>query len=678
MAQSYNRRINLFINIDGKEVQNNVKSIRGEMSKLINEQNKMTIGSQEYNTATQKIKYLNGILAQHRTGLKEVETPMQKLIGTAKNLLPAFGFAALGGLAQQAFSKIISATDTLGTKWDIFMGGVTGATNELWRTIATGDWSNLTTNMGEAIRVGREYEKMLDSIEEKTRSLRVQEAESRSEELRLEDMLRNKTLSKAERIKAGQARIALDENLSKQRVKVAQNAFDAEMAVTMQQTRLSKERLMEVVKDMDSETKAKAQAYNEQLEILESAKKKNDQVQAGLSRGGVTTNPFADQMNKAKAVLDSYPDSVKQYAEALRGVGSTTDAQLNKMVSAYEGLLTAQNSAMENTRRVRTQVNTLLADEKRTETETKTDVNAPHIDPFVTESDNPLEYEEWMKRMVDADTLAFAEKKRSQEEWTAFLDKKVQEQIDIKNRELEHDKEIAAAQQELKAVRIDAIGQIAGALSDMFEQGSAAQIAFLAIEKAAAIAQIIFQTGIANAKAVAASPLTFGQPWVSINTISAGASIAGIVAQTIGQVTLKKKEPKGYETGGFTNGDRIYRAGEEGKEWIAPNWMLQNPITASIINGLEDWRNNPVTVSPGAIQASRAFAETRSYSNRSSSAPASASFSATNTIDSDFKEALSENTKAINKLMKWKPTIYTELVKKDFDTLGEIEKSRGL
>jgi negative regulator of sigma E activity len=37
-------------------------------------------------------------------------------------------------------------------------------------------------------------------------------------------------------------------------------------------------------------------------------------------------------------------------------------------------------------------------------------------------------------------------------------------------------------------------------------------------------------TGIANAKAIAASPLTFGQPWVTINTISGVLAAASAVA----------------------------------------------------------------------------------------------------------------------------------------------------
>lgn len=51
-------------------------------------------------------------------------------------------------------------------------------------------------------------------------------------------------------------------------------------------------------------------------------------------------------------------------------------------------------------------------------------------------------------------------------------------------------------------------------------------IANVIATQAQAISEIISNTGIANAKAVAAFPLTAGQPWVGINTATAGASIA--------------------------------------------------------------------------------------------------------------------------------------------------------
>ena len=70
------------------------------------------------------------------------------------------------------------------------------------------------------------------------------------------------------------------------------------------------------------------------------------------------------------------------------------------------------------------------------------------------------------------------------------------------------------------------LGQLAG-------KNKALAIAGVVISQAAAIGQIIAQTAIANAKAVAASPLTVGMPWVAINTISAGLSIASTIAGAV-------------------------------------------------------------------------------------------------------------------------------------------------
>ena len=63
------------------------------------------------------------------------------------------------------------------------------------------------------------------------------------------------------------------------------------------------------------------------------------------------------------------------------------------------------------------------------------------------------------------------------------------------------------------------------------------------------------------------------------------------------------KNVSGYATGGYTNGDRIYRAGEAGQEWIAPNRMLNNPVTGPVIQWLESFRAKPYSINPGVIEA---------------------------------------------------------------------------
>jgi hypothetical protein len=73
----------------------------------------------------------------------------------------------------------------------------------------------------------------------------------------------------------------------------------------------------------------------------------------------------------------------------------------------------------------------------------------------------------------------------------------------------------------------------------MFKIAKGIAIAGIVIEKAAAIGQIWTNNAIANAKAIAAFPLTAGQPWVTINTIQAGISTAATVfaaTQAISQI----------------------------------------------------------------------------------------------------------------------------------------------
>jgi len=130
------------------------------------------------------------------------------------------------------------------------------------------------------------------------------------------------------------------------------------------------------------------------------------------------------------------------------------------------------------------------------------------------------------------------------------------------------------------------------ALVELAGKESALGKALFLFQQAAAIGQIIFNTAIANAKAVAASPLTFGQPWVTINTISAGVSIASVVAQAIGSFT--GSSTKGHADGGYTgDGGKNEPAGIVHKgEYVIPQEGVKNPRLQPFINIFEQARRN--------------------------------------------------------------------------------------
>jgi len=82
-------------------------------------------------------------------------------------------------------------------------------------------------------------------------------------------------------------------------------------------------------------------------------------------------------------------------------------------------------------------------------------------------------------------------------------------------------------------------------------------IADIVREQVKSVSGIITNTAIANAKAAAASPLTLGQPFVTLNTISAGLGIAGGVAgaiKSIKAITSESKAPQGGAISGGRGG----------------------------------------------------------------------------------------------------------------------------
>jgi hypothetical protein len=111
------------------------------------------------------------------------------------------------------------------------------------------------------------------------------------------------------------------------------------------------------------------------------------------------------------------------------------------------------------------------------------------------------------------------------------------EKTKIKEEELAKD-------QALENAKLAFAGTVGNAMQALAGKNKALAIAGVVVSQAAAIGNIISQTGIANAKAVAASPLTLGQPFVTMNTISAGLSIAGAIKSASQSISKIKNSDK--------------------------------------------------------------------------------------------------------------------------------------
>lgn len=79
-------------------------------------------------------------------------------------------------------------------------------------------------------------------------------------------------------------------------------------------------------------------------------------------------------------------------------------------------------------------------------------------------------------------------------------------------------------------------------------------------------------------------------------TAMRAAQTAVVGAATLAQMIAIASEPEPYAHGGYVNADTVFRAGEAGSEWIAPHRLLTDPLTAPVIQSLEDYRRGRVSM----------------------------------------------------------------------------------
>ena len=128
----------------------------------------------------------------------------------------------------------------------------------------------------------------------------------------------------------------------------------------------------------------------------------------------------------------------------------------------------------------------------------------------------------------------------------------------ISDQEIATEKAAAEAKQAINMAYLGLFEQFGNVLSQVAGKNKALAIAGIVISQAAAIGQIVAQTAIANAKSVAASPLSFGMPWVAINTISAGLSIASTIAGAVKSIQqINSAASQAGVTGGGGGGGSI-------------------------------------------------------------------------------------------------------------------------
>jgi hypothetical protein len=285
---------------------------------------------------------------------KKSESTFQKMRGT---FLKVAGAAAAAYGIIKGGEKIINSAQAAADKWEAAMGGASNALKFLGKSIATLDFSNFFENFANAFKVGKEYIEMLDDLEDRNRALEVQEADARRYILERMHILRDATKENNERIKAADEIIAKEDELMVKRTKNAEIAYNAELKKAIQSSGLSKEELENYIRNYDQikENIKVGEDYNKMI---------SDRKKLNLVMYNYEVGQAQEKLNKQ---IQNTTEDTKQWGKIASGVGKLTTEELNKIVETYVSQKEAENSALENTKRIASRRASLLEENIRDE-----------------------------------------------------------------------------------------------------------------------------------------------------------------------------------------------------------------------------------------------------------------------------------------------------------------------
>lgn len=193
-----------------------------------------------------------------------------------------------------------------------------------------------------------------------------------------------------------------------------------------------------------------------------------------------------------------------------------------------------------------------------------------------------IEEQDEVRRKAEADR----EKERAEKEKETLneriqnnltaLQKRVADNQNANAQLIADDEAARQRRSEIAQAYADLAGNLGSLLRNIAGKNKSLQIAAIVAEQAGAVSRIISNTAVANAKAVAATPLTGGQPFVGINTASAAISIASAIASAAKGISSIKNSDNTQSVGGASS---VPKGASGGGAPIQPTEPLINTRT---------------------------------------------------------------------------------------------------
>jgi hypothetical protein len=316
-----------------------------------------------------------------------------------------------------------------------------------------------------------------------------------------------------------------------------------------------KKRQEELTKKTEEENKKRTEA---QKKAAEDRKKRQEQAAADEKKRQEEAAKNLDAANKV--LTEAYIATLEQRDQEIFKAGQ---AQNERLLALEKAGIKDKSSVLEQGRLEIAAINKKYDDEeakkieekkkkddedaKKKAEEDKAKVDQKRQDDLLG-LDTQLQFEnlsfERRKELIDEkERVLLSDKDLTENQRTAIQRAAAAERQNIDMAELD-------AKAEIQNAYIDLAGQFGSLLQQIAGKNKKVAIAGIIIEQAASIGRIIANTAVANAKAVAALPITFGQPFVTINTISAALGIASTIAGAAKSISQINSAGSGGSAGG--------------------------------------------------------------------------------------------------------------------------------
>ena len=295
-------------------------------------------------------KYNNELIATEQR-MKEVKAGAEQnesVFGRLKNIVgknqTLFTLLALSGkVVWSAFQQMTEQTQAWGDGWQVTVAKVKAGWNQLIANIGQGN-DVMKASIRDAMEAAGKAQELIDDLFERNNSLRIQEAQTRKDIAKQQNIVNDATQSPEARLKAMEKILELEGKLADTKLSIANQENEAALL------KLSDAR----VKLTEDELKTVVNAYNQNYDAFKLAKEYNELLlkrqsfEKDMSSSDATTRKLAaGYYEELTEKMNGYSETTVEYARILRQYNLSNDELVKGYVDAQVHIIEASTEAAE-------------------------------------------------------------------------------------------------------------------------------------------------------------------------------------------------------------------------------------------------------------------------------------------------------------------------------------------